>query len=67
MNIREKVEKVWDQQGDCESCHWHALLSEYWLTDKDFDDCVKDGIFRLPCLSKDSDGSSHRGISIDIR
>ena len=66
MNDRNKAWKQltdeWDNLYGCDSCGWHASISEY-----DEDDLVineKSKSYELPCLSKDDDGSTHRGLTV---
>ena len=60
---------TFNQEGDCASCGWHALLGEHAVEDGDIADALDgDGILRLGCLSKnDEDRGSHRGVKIYIR
>ena len=66
---RKTLEAKWNQEGDCASCGWHALLGEHAVEDGDIADALDgDGILRLGCLSKnDEDRGSHRGVKIYIR
>jgi hypothetical protein len=62
---RSRLIEQWDELGACRSCGWHALLSEHDVSDSDIADALKGGgILKLSCLSKDQDGSDHKGISI---
>jgi len=57
------LKKHWDTSGACASCGWHALLSEYDL-ESDLEVNLGQKRLHLPCLSKNEDGSSHRGVII---
>lgn len=66
---RKLLESKWDQEGECASCGWHALLGEHDVEDYDIAEALDgDGFLRLGCLSKnDEDCGSHRGVKIYIR
>lgn len=66
--LRLRLARRWDAEGACRSCGWHALLSEYDTGDADLDEALRmrGGLLWLPCLSKNEDGSDHRGVSIDL-
>ena len=66
---RKTLEAKWDDEGQCGSCGWHALLYEHDVEDCDIAEALDDdGILRLGCLSKnDEDRGSHRGVKIYIR
>jgi hypothetical protein len=66
--IREYLKEAWDDQGDCASCGWHAMLYEHYLEDEDILNSIgRDGVLRIPCVSKnDDDPGSHRGIIIHL-
>lgn len=57
------IKKQWDSDGECRSCGWHASLSEYDISENLTIDMDK-GEIRLPCRSKDENGSGHRGVKI---
>lgn len=66
---RKLLEKLWDEQGYCRSCGWHALLYEYHVMDGDIAEALglsEDGILKLPCLSDDDGAYNHRGVRVDL-
>ena len=66
---RKTLEAKWDDEGQCGSCGWHALLYEHDVEDCDIAEALDgDGILRLGCRSKDDEDSwNHRGVKICIR
>lgn len=59
-----KLYKLWDIKGGCETCRYHGLLSEHDLCDDDITEALDKhkGILDLWCV-EDSD---HWGFTIDI-
>lgn len=59
------IESVWGQLSGCSSCGWHGLPYEYGPLDQYIDDDdLKRGSVHFYCLSKDEDGSDHRGMDV---
>lgn len=63
LTLRERIQEVWSEQGECRSCGWHAALYEY--ADEDF---VVDGpVVHMPCLNSDVDDAyTHRGVRVTL-
>lgn len=68
MIIEEAIELVrrkWDDEGECASCGWHALLSEYDDLEDEIEINEREHRVELRCLNKDDDDrSDHRGVFI---
>ena len=59
------VRREWNSQGSCDSCGWHSALYEVEPIIVE-DEELKQGVVWFPCLSKDGDGSTHRGVRIHL-
>lgn len=62
------VRDLWDSNGACQSCGWHAALYEYERAYGSLEDALdideSKRRIELSCLSEDDDPSSHRGVRI---
>ena len=68
--VIRKLKDIWDEDGECQSCGWHAVF--YEVRDQLFDqildckgeNCKKQGFceINIPCYSDDyEDADLHRG------
>lgn len=65
---RKVLEEKWQEEGECQSCGWHAALYEHNVEDWEIMSAIStDGILELSCLSRDfEDTYDHRGVKIKI-
>lgn len=65
---RERLESLWNNNGDCGSCGWHGTLYEHEVEDGDIQWAIEknNGILELGCVSEDDDRGSHRGVKINL-
>ena len=66
---RKRLESLFDAQGDCKSCGWHACLYEHDVTDSDIAEALDDynGELELYCKNYEYDDPiGHRGAKINI-
>ena len=52
-DLLELLDKYWDEQGQCRSCSWHALVWEHEPELSDWDE--KEQAFVFSCANSDID------------
>jgi hypothetical protein len=64
VTLIDFIKNNWDASGECNSCGWHASLSEYDIPE-DLNIDWNKGKVKLSCKSKDAEDSyRHRGITL---
>jgi len=69
-HAREILQQKLNQEGQCPSCGWHALLSEHNVNDFEIIYALdhNNGILELFCENKDDEYSSHhRLLKINVK
>lgn len=66
---RQILADKWSDEGECQSCGWHAALYEHDVEDWEIVYALQEnnGLLELCCISRDYENThDHRGVKIKI-